>query len=657
MADSERGKPIPRGGYDSGSVNPSPESVPARPSRLPRFSFEVALGLALAAGLVVAAGLLVCTWPLSRLPSWDAAGNGQGAVELWTALASGNPIDFLLRLNAQDKWPFGFSLLLLPFVAADGVSFESATLLPALAFALVPGLLVWAGWEMDRDGRGLASGLLAGALWLASPLPRALATVVMRETTGAALGIAVLAAYLRARRLGGLRAWRLAAGLGLGLFFVKYNYFLLSGGALGLHALLEATGEERRAGWGRLRGAVVDGGWRSPWRWVAVVMAVAFVSQLVGQNPGNFLYAALLIATIVMLSLQWRALSRPGATLDRLPPAVRAGVEWLVAPLWIWSLSPRPVHPRNVIAFLTNRPGEQAALSPAALAAYPKAFFAEVLPPGPAGWLVAALALAGLALLLRRGDPGRALAATFLVGFCALELHPLKESRFLVTVAPTFLLIAALVTVRGAARLLPGRSSWRTGLGLPVLLLSIYGVLSAAASGGALARLERDHENLTASPALLPVLTEAANRVATGPPRVGLLGGLNEVSESLVRWEVARGYGGERTWADPLRGLDGASPPAEIERRLARWLDREAPDRVVALRPMPGSRWLADGDYLRWNAWQVAAIARLGEDPAWRLASRWNGGALGLEVLAFERVGASAALPAGGPVASVPGTP
>jgi len=639
-------------------VPASPRATTTRESRLPRLAFEIALGVALAAGLTVAAGLLVRTWSLSRLPSWDAAGNGWGAVELWTALSNGQPIDFLLRMNAQDKWPFGFSLLLLPFVAADGVSFESATLPPALAFALVPGLLVWAGWEVERDGRGLAAGILAGALWLTSPLPRALATVVMRETTGAALGVAVLAAYLRARRLGTLGAWRLPAGLLLTLFFTKYNYFLLSGGALGLHALLESSGDERRAGWTRVRRAIVEGGWRSPWRWLAIVVAVAVVSQLLGQNPGNFVYACLVVTTGVGVSLHRRSLSRPVATLAGLPPAARAGVEWLVAPLWVWSLSPLPIHPRNVIGFLANRPGELAALSPAALAAYPRAILSGILPPGPVGWLIAALALVGLAVFVtRRGDPARALALTALVGFLALELHPLKQGRFLVTPASALLLLATLAATRGAAWILPNGRRWRTGLGLPILLLSFYGVFSAASSGGALARLESDHGNLTTSEALLPVLTEAATRVAVGPERVGFLGGLNEVSESLVRWEVARGYGEVPVWAAPLRGLDGASPRDEIDRRLDRWLGREAPRRVVALRPLPDSRWLADGDYLRYNAWQLAAIGRLEEDTGWRLASRWSGGALGLEVLAFDRSTTVAALPAGGPVASVSGTP
>src|SRR5579863_5696440 len=79
-----------------------------------------------------------------RLPQWDMAGHAWGGIELHDSLARGHPLEFLRQLNAQDKWPFGFSLLLLPLVWAGGDSFASATLLSVLLFALTPLLLIWA---------------------------------------------------------------------------------------------------------------------------------------------------------------------------------------------------------------------------------------------------------------------------------------------------------------------------------------------------------------------------------------------------------------------------------------------------------------------------------------------------------------------------------
>jgi hypothetical protein len=609
-------------------------------SRAQRYAFEAALALALAAGFVVAADLLVRAWALERLPMWDAAGNGWGAVELWAALTDGRLGDFVVRLNAQDKWPFGFSLLMLPFVAAGGGSFESAALLPALAFALVPALLVWLGREIESDRGGIPAGLLAGALWLASPLPRALATVAMRETAGAALGVAALAAYLRARRLGTLGAWRLAAFLLLVLLFTKYNYFLLGGGAIGLHAVLEATPKRRRELARETWRRIAHRGWRQSARWIALIAAVSSVSLAVGQNPGNFLYACLVVATAVVLSLQWKLLLRPGEALARLSPAARGFVEMLIVPVWIWSLSPRPIHPRNAIAFLTNRPGDLPTLSPAALAFYPRSLFEHFLAPAALAGAVAALVVAGLVVLGRRGGAGRALALTVAVGAFALELHPLKQDRFLATVAPLLFLLAAIAAVRFAASVLPRRSPARAAAALGLAGLSLYGVFVFASRTGALARLEHDHRLLTAPGELLPALTAAAFWSGTGrAERVGFLGGLNEVSESAVRWEAWRGYGFAGRWADPLRGLDGESPPREIEARLARWLARGLPERIVALSPAAGSPWASDADYRRYNAWQEPALAALRASADWHVLTE-RAPVPGLELVVLERRGA-----------------
>ncbi|MCM2270853.1 MAG: hypothetical protein NDJ75_12180, partial [Thermoanaerobaculia bacterium] len=104
--------------------------------------------------------------------------------------------------------------------------------------------------------------------------------------------------------------------------------------------------------------------------------------------------------------------------------------------------------------------------------------------------------------------------------------------------------------------------------------------------------------------------------------RVALLGGFNELAESAVRWEAWRGHGADGAWAAPLRGLDGASSDVEIAHRVDRWLARERPQRLVVVRPLPGSRWLADADYRRYNAWQLLAAERLEGSPAWRPAAR-----------------------------------
>ena len=70
--------------------------------------------------------------------------------ELHQALRHGQPFRFLKLLNAQDKWPFGFSLLLVPFVWAGSDTFAAATLLSAALFTLVPLLLLITFIDFDH---------------------------------------------------------------------------------------------------------------------------------------------------------------------------------------------------------------------------------------------------------------------------------------------------------------------------------------------------------------------------------------------------------------------------------------------------------------------------------------------------------------------------
>ena len=90
--------------------------------------------------------------------SSDGAGNGWGAVELWAALADGRFVDFLLRANAQDKWPFGFSLLMLPFVAAASLSAQGTT-----TGAVTGSVTTQTGQAVEAAGSGGTGPATAGA--------------------------------------------------------------------------------------------------------------------------------------------------------------------------------------------------------------------------------------------------------------------------------------------------------------------------------------------------------------------------------------------------------------------------------------------------------------------------------------------------------------
>ena len=575
-----------------------------------------AAAVAAVAGVATAAGLLAWTWPLGRLPAWDAAGNGWGGAQLLAAIQDGRWIDLLVRVNAQDKWPFGFSLLLMPFLAAFGGGREAATLLPALGFALTPPLLVWAGEESEPGGGGALAGLLAGLLWLAAPLERALATVVYRESVGAALAVACFAAWLRARRLGSSRGYGVAGLLLLALFFVKVNYFALLAGGLAVGAWIDLDAGGRRDAVGALRRALLSRGWRSPARWIALVVTTAGLLLLGGRNPGGLIYGALVVGTgawCVRRLRRRRSGPRKRAAAPRAP--LRALMPTLVAPIWIWCLSPDPIHPRNLVSFLHNRSGDLAPFSPAALAFYPRVVATQLAGSVALGIAIGLLVVAGLALVSRRGDPARWLSPVAAVGFAATALHPLKEARFLATVAPFLLLLAAVALVRIA----------RAGVAGRVLLAAVLLVAAALPwTEAAHARLGLDHRALTVERGFGRPLAEVVRRVLAAPGSVGLVGGCNEISEDSVRWQAWRVSGREAPIGRSLRGLSGDDSPDRVRARLGAWLAAGRPALLVSFRPLPGGKAFESLDYRRWNAWQTTAVRLLARDRRWRPVSRWR---------------------------------
>ena len=556
--------------------------------------------------------------PQTRLPLWDMAGHGWGGVELLRKLDSGDLLGFLDRLNHQDKWPFGYSLLLLPFQAAGGASFASATLLSTVLFVLIPGLLVWVAWEIEPGGRGLWSGLLAAGLFLAAPLPRVLAIVILRETAGAAFSLLALGLYLRARRLETAGAWRSAGLAALALFWIKYNYGLLWG-------LTVALCELRRRSFPRLRLP------RARWEIaLAVFLGLLVLGTLAGRNVGVLLYAGLLIATVCLATLWLRDRESLLRWWRSRPVEIRAGLATVVVPLWLWSLSPDPIHPHSILGFLRNRSTGPPLLSLDSLLFYARSLIRDDSPAPEVGIAVLVLAFIGLLLAVRRNEPWRILATAAALGGLLVTLHPYKEPRFFAATLPFVFLLAALTL----HRLTGDRASWlaRRGL-LAVPALAALGLLASHAHLDR--RLESDYALHSAPPEIAQPLA-AIHGQAPGVARLAVLGTFNQLSENLLRWTLSQDA---RT--RPVRLVKGPErlPPHPAPELVAKttleWLAEERPQRILALRVLPDSPFFLDGDFLSYNAWQLAVIDALPATGAWELESRQLCG-LGLELLAFR---------------------
>jgi hypothetical protein len=611
---------------------------PNRSERLNLLAFAAAAILLTALAAVQASQLHSFYLAQDRLPQWDMAGHAWGGIELHQALRHGHPLRFLRLLNAQDKWPFGFSLLLLPFVWIGGDGFAAATMLSLALFTLMPLLLVWAAREVDSGPVGWWAGVLASLLFLASPLLRVFAVLIMREEAGVFFSLAAFCCYLLARRRGDAASWRLAGLAGLTLFLVKYNYALILGVALAANELLRLSPDRRAA----LRGFAAR--WLWPWRQgsrsakvIAVLVYLAAVCMALKVNVGYAIYATLLIATFVLVRRAWRDPLEMKRVWRNLPVAVRAVAATLILPLWCWFLSPWPVHPKEILAFLRNRDTGPPLASLTSILYYPRVFVRDY---GPAGLGVAILVLFSLALLgwivgrrptgrLYIGGAARVLLLAAFVSVVLPTFHPYKEPRFLATAVPFVLLAAAMLASRVAHA-------------LPVLRAVVGGVVCAALAAGIVvkaraadlpARLAQDYPLYSADPAYRQPLDFIAT-AGRGAARPAVIGSFNELSENLIRCRLAQTGGPEVVRS--LGRFRADLPPAAVQKELRDWLHDERPDRIVALRPLPESPLMQSSDYRTYNAWQLAAIAGLEADSGVQVTARRAFPETQVEVLVFS---------------------
>lgn len=585
---------------------------------------------------LVGAGVeAVSLWQLQQAhpapPRWDMAGHGWRGVELLVDLQAGRPLDFLVHLNAQDKWPFGFSLLLLPFLAAGDLTFASARLLSLAGWIAVAPLTVLAARRVDPGPAGLLGGALAAVLWLAAPVERVLALVVLRETVSLALLLVALILYLRAREReeggGGPGAWRAAGLATLALVLVKINYALIWIAAVGLDELRRMPRERRRRLGRWLRDLLTPWGDKPLRRKVlAGALDLVLLAAVAGINPGIPVWLGLVITAVFLGVRALRGELSPRAFLARLPVRYRAAVETLVLPVAVWWLSPHPIHPKTVYGFLRNTEGG-AERSPFDLLFYLRSYLADYVPHP--GWGVALLAAAVVAVLLavRRDGPLRVLGLLTLVGLVLVSIHPHKQVRFAATVLPLVSLLGALglgrlifgsgIGGRGAPARVPGHGRlverWVAGSLAGALLVATAAATGPLGVSGERLdrRLVRDHALYTGDPRLLPWLEPLAETVGA-EGRVGVVGATDELSADLVRWVLAREHGGAAPRVEDFRErFDSGSPRESWWPRVERWLEEDDLDRVLVLRLDPGSPWAGRDDYRRHNAWQAAAAEAL----------------------------------------------
>jgi len=563
------------------------------------------------------------------------AKNAWLGLELTRDLRALDLVGFLSHLNAHTTWPFGFSLLLVPFLLVGGASFSTATMVSLLSFALLPLAALALARRVEPGGAGMIAGGAAGALLLSSPLLATFALLVMRESTGLLLTLVASALFLSARQRASLAASRLAAAGFLALFFVKYNYALLWLVATALDWAIDMPVERRRrwrdrlAAWSPLRR---DGS--TPARALAASLVVLVATQLAGGSAGNVLFALLWLWTLALAPIAWRRRGELRRRLAALSPATRAGLEVVVAPLWLWSLALQPIHPKGVLDFLVNRESGAPFLERAAR--YLAGFDGQFTPTIPVALLVATGCVLGATFAVRRSSEARFLALQAAVPLALTLAHPYAEERFLLTSLGAVFLLAGLGWAAMAERF--GR-----------LGLAAAGVALVTACGfGFVQELvppTRSAAELyisySGSPALRHVVA-ALPEIGPLGRRVAVLGTFNELGQELVYWGLTANEtndardASERQFVRPPGRFAADASPAVVEAEVDDWLQRKRPDTVVVVVPLSGSGWRSEAEYREYSAWQELVARSLAERPGWRVAGRRRFRGPGVEVAVFR---------------------
>jgi hypothetical protein len=311
---------------------------------------------------------------------------------------------------------------------------------------------------------------------------------------------------------------------------------------------------------------------------LAVALDLILLSTLAGINAGVGIYALLLIATVLGLRWLWRHREEARARWQGLAVPARELARTLLLPLWICpirSTQDRPAFLRNrkpAAAFLDDRPSY-----------YPDLL--EQLAPGRTLGITVS-ARPGRADLCR---PHRDLAGAcrwppWLIGLLLATFHPPREPRFFPTVAPFFLLLAAIAACfRLRARGCPSPSAGHRG-GLGTLLVA--GAAAGLSAPGRRSGNARAPPPTTPHPPAEPRAPSgfAGQEGASGSPSSQF----NELSD-FIRWSLVQSQAGNPEVASRSPASAGLSPE-KVRERLGRWIAEEEPGaRPSASPPTPAS--------------------------------------------------------------------
>ena len=478
------------------------------------------------------------------LPRWDLATHlGHGWVD-YHFLVTGQILDLLQDLWFQGYWPPGLSIYQMPFYLALGGDMTSGLWSSAVAFVLaaVTGAVLL--WRQRRAGGLLAAGIFL-ALLLSSPFLLAYATVTMTEMFGALGQLLVLLCYVEYRQRPSEPTARLFAVSLTVLFFIKYNYFVLLAGPLVLHEWLERT-----SGWPAARRLTslreLSRRVLSSPSAVFVLLYLAVLLIIVSTGGFQFHVAGRRVSVrsvgntghvvlYLLLGRLWYLHHRGRIDWRGLTSAdlrIRPLLIWFAVPVTLWLASPYPNHIRDFANLVINRPLGEPTVG-TGIATYVEALRNDYF---YTPWLLAiAVAAFSVAALRYRQQPPmmRWLILAIPLQLAAILLHQTRFPRFLLLTVVLICLAAASEIGRWFADSAVGRIA--AGVLAPIV------VASSVAAARHVVTEDRFRtvafENYTRSEPLRAVL-DAARHDLNADARLLIVGGTNDLSPALFRWEL-----------------------------------------------------------------------------------------------------------------------
>jgi hypothetical protein len=549
-------------------------------------------------GMVVAGQLGLKYWPQARQLWTDVVHDRNAHLEVGLGLASdiayGRPLEVIRDIDKIKTWPplhdGGLVTLTLLLTKLD---WRFAVLPSLLGFVMTVVFSYLLARRLVDDQVGMVAGITAAVLALVSPAQRAFATDVMMESLGAGMTMAALYAAVRVQQSGSWAEWRWLAIALSGLFFLKYNYWLLVVMALAGSWALK-TGwplNSARARWREL-GPMMARQLRHPLNWlIAILIAVGVTIKLTGgvefmlfghtiaaRSPVGVATAAywlILLRLAPWVVEQWRNGHADSRWLTML--------NWHLIPAALWLAWPQKL--ASFLWFLN--PGDNVGEFPAANRWQGFPFLANTLAVDYhfALWsfvLVACLMWCGMLAWAGRQFRTGAAVVVFLalISIWLTASHPNRKSRFAHSWVPTMWVLAGAGMATLVRRTQLRWQSAATIASLSIIAVHLPGAVAAphAPEGG----VQRHRPSaLAITDAYLPYLHQAE--------RPAILS--NVPIKFLARWTYMDRYGrGVRPVTDvPNFNSDRACDNNQTV--FEQWLMSSKCDALVFVDFPPDSVW------------------------------------------------------------------